>query len=129
MQLNLFAALAATPLEMTTPETDEMEIIRVRKLSEGAVFFIEDAFSCMDEAGEDHFLAGRTFVETTRRVLKGAEGRLDIEELTLSALSCADAQTDTELQFVERSARRSARTTQEKIKAALDGRRPKRVRF
>jgi len=124
---------------LTTADTaaSDLEIIRVRNLSDAAVAFISDAFSCMEESRRDlgatnrhdwadHFVEGRTFVETTRRVLEGALDRLDVEELVEMALGLV--WNDKDLDFAERSARRSARTTQEKLTAALEGRRPRKIK-
>ena len=151
MQLDIFTALAAdtecscdTCIDgeivhqpPTDDDTTEMEIIRVRNLSGAAVAFIEDAFSCMEESRRDlgatnrydwadHFVEGKTYVETTRRVLEGALDRLDVEELVEMSLSLV--WNDKDLDFAERSARRSALTTQEKLTAALEGRSPRKIK-
>ena len=108
----------------------DLEIIKVTNLSQSAVEFVADQFSAFQTdgspEGEDHFVRGKTFVETTRRVLEGALQRLDVEDLVIMAVGSVF--NEREIPIVERSARRSALTTQEKLRAALEGRKPRKIK-
>jgi hypothetical protein len=106
-------------------------LVKVTKLGDAAVHFIGDAQGLLEgDLAADFYTEGRTVVETTRRVLEAILDRVDVDSYVEDAEAAAwNATTDEEVAFVARSARRSILTTVAKVKAALAGRRPSRVRF
>ena len=119
-QLSANASAEAQYLATGCWPGDEEEVIRVSKLSPAAIEAIEDDYSRLEGPGAgDHFVEGKTFVETTRRVLSGALEGLDVDDAIELAMGNVFTDNDAHMKLAERNARKSIAATARKLSAAL----------
>ena len=122
-----YAAPVAVAVEEVTAPTPT-DIIRIRKLSPAAVWIITDDQQYLEEdEAADAFTSGATFVEGTRRVFEAILARLDEGVDDHIASAGTDADTPERYAFFETSVRLSWAIMLERMEAALEGRRPRRI--
>lgn len=113
---------------MTTEVKTDTEIIRVHRLTRTAVSMISEECLLVEDYQGDHFTSGATFIVSTRRLLEASADRLEslIDDFADAAANMCD--TDSQIEFAERSARRSILTAITRIRLALAGQsQPKKI--